>query len=202
MGVSAGTPSSRSATLPWRHARPHASDGVSAMNHGRLPGVLSLVLLGAGLVACSAGAPAAESQPASERRSEPATPAPEQASDETPIRIVLGDQVLEARLWDNPAAQSLIDQLPLTLDFSDYGGQEVLARPPQPLTMEGMPAGESAPAGTIGYYAPGQAIVLYYADVGQYPGIVRIGWIDGDASVLAGWSEPRSATIERSGGES
>ena len=76
---------------------------------------------------------------------------------ETRIRITVGDRTIEARLHDNPTARSLIDQLPLTLDFSDYGGQEVLAEPPSPLTMEGAPAGESAPAGTIGWYAPGGA---------------------------------------------
>lgn len=114
----------------------------------------------------------------------------------TPIRIVVGDQTIDARLWDNPAAQSLIEQLPLTLDFSDYGGQEVLAESPQPLTMDGMPAGESAPTGTIGYYAPARVVVLYYADVAQFSGIVRIGELDGDLSVLRGWSGSRSVTIE------
>lgn len=116
---------------------------------------------------------------------------------ETPIRIIVGDQTLEARLWDDSAARSLLDQLPLTLEFSDYGGQEVLATRPQPLAMEGMPAGESAPAGTIGYYAPGGVIVLYYSDVGRHNGIVRIGRIDQETSVLQGWSEPREVTIKR-----
>lgn len=114
----------------------------------------------------------------------------------TPIRIVVDQQVIDARLWDNPAAQSLVDQLPLTLDFSDHGGQEVLAEPPQPLTMAGMPAGESAPAGTIGYYAPAQSVVLYYSDVPQFSGIVRIGEMDGDLSVLRGWNSSRAVTIE------
>lgn len=54
---------------------------------------------------------------------------------DTPIRVVIGDQTLRARLWDNPAARSLLDQLPVTLDFSDYGRQEVLAEPPKPLKM-------------------------------------------------------------------
>lgn len=116
---------------------------------------------------------------------------------EIPIRLVIGDRTLEARLWDNPAARSLLDQLPLTLDFSDYGGQEVLAMPPQPLTMAGMPSGESAPTGTIGYYAPSRAVVLYYTDVGRYPGIVRIGQMDGDISILKGWTGSRSVTLER-----
>lgn len=116
--------------------------------------------------------------------------------DQTPIQITVGDQNFEAVLWDNPAARSLLEQLPLTLEFSDYGGQEVLAEPPQPLTMDGMPNGESAPAGTIGYYAPSRSVVLYYSDVRQYSGIVRIGSIDGDVSSLSGWNEPRSVTIQ------
>lgn len=115
---------------------------------------------------------------------------------ETPIRIVVGDQTIEGRLWDNPAAQSLLDQLPLTLDFSDFAGQEVTAEPPQPLTMEGMPTGESAPSGTIGYYAPGRVVVLYYTDVGHFNGIVRLGQLDGDYSILRGWSGTRAVTIE------
>jgi hypothetical protein len=116
---------------------------------------------------------------------------------DTPIRITVDGQTLSAVLYDNPAAQSLIAQLPLTLDFSDYGGQEVLAEPPTPLTMKGMPRGESAPAGTIGYFAPSRAVVLYYSDVPRFTGIVRIGRIDGDVSVLKGWSGPRSTTIEQ-----
>lgn len=115
---------------------------------------------------------------------------------ETPIRIVVGDQTIKGRLTDNPGARSLLDQLPVTIDFSDYGRQEVTGAPPQPITMDGMPSGESAPAGTIGYYSPGGVIVLYYASVGHYNGIVRLGTMDGDYSILEGWSSARPVTIE------
>jgi hypothetical protein len=115
----------------------------------------------------------------------------------TDIRIdIEGGETLEARLWDNPAGRDLINRLPLTLEFSDYGRQEVLAEASQPLTMVGMPSGQSAPAGTIGWYNPASAIVLYYADVGRFTGIVRIGEMDGDLSVLQGWSSARSVTIK------
>ena len=149
------------------------------------------------LAACATGGGQAASSPPdpssipSDDSSEPL-----EDLDMTPLRIIVGDRVLEGRLLDNPAARSLLDQLPLTLDFSDYGGQEVLAEPPLPLTMEGMPSGESAPAGTIGYYAPSRALVLYYSDVPRFTGIVRIGEIDGDLSVLRGWIGARPVTIE------
>ncbi|WP_066913371.1 cyclophilin-like fold protein [Millisia brevis] len=134
-----------------------------------------------GLTACSAA-------------TDPAGPG---GANVTPISIVIGGRTLDAVLSDNPAARSLLDQLPLTLDFSDYGGQEVLAQPPRPLDMDGMPAGESAPSGTIGYYAPDDVVVLYYTDVPRFTGIVRLGRIDADLSQLSGWSDARSVTIER-----
>lgn len=117
---------------------------------------------------------------------------------EIPVRILIGDQSLEGRLWDNAAARSLLGQLPLTLEFSDFGGQQVVAELPEPVTMEGMPAGESAPMGTIGYYAPDGVIVLYYTDVARFTGIVRLGYIDADVSVLRGWNDSRAVIIERS----
>lgn len=160
------------------------------------------------LVGCATGdggpPPSDPTTAASSSSAAPGVPVPSSASPESPedamtetaIRLVTGGSTIEAVLWDNPAARSLLDQLPVTLDFSDYGGQEVLAEPPLPLSTAGMPSGESAPAGTIGYYAPADAVVLYYADVGRYPGIVRIGRMEGDLSSLIGWDEARAVTIE------
>jgi len=175
-------------------------------NRQTIAWITALVLLGAGLIGCAetddppaaVSPPPAASSPAT--TPPPSTAGPDSSGEtmsETPIRIVIGDQTLDARLWDNPAARSFLDQLPVTLDFEDYGRQEVLATPPQPLTMDGMPAGESAPAGTIGYYAPDNVIVLYYTDVPRYGGIVRIGQIDGDTSILTGWDAARPVTFER-----
>jgi hypothetical protein len=75
-------------------------------------------------------------------------------------------------------AAALLDQLPLELSFTDYGGQEKIADLPAPLSIEGMPAGDDADPLTIGYCAPDQALVLYYEHVGYYNGIVRLGTFD------------------------
>lgn len=58
------------------------------------------------------------------------------------------------------------------------------------------PFRESASARTICWYAPGGVIVLYCTDVGRYNGIVRIGEMDGDSPLLAGWRGSRSVIIE------
>ncbi|MCS6910260.1 MAG: cyclophilin-like fold protein, partial [Anaerolineales bacterium] len=108
----------------------------------------------------------------------------ETATTETPIRVVFGDTVLSARLWDNPTARDLIAQLPLTLTFSDYGRQEKLARLPRRLTMEGVPAGDDPLPGELGYYAPAGVIVFYYEDVSYFTGIVRLGRFDDVAGAI------------------
>lgn len=166
--------------------------------------VAVLAVASAALTACGSNdtaEPEATMTPSSDLApTETTNPDPQpsnEASLETSIRIVVGDETLDATLLDNPAARSLLDQLPLTLDFSDYGGQEVLAEPPEPLTMDGMPDGESAPTGTIGYYQPDGVVVLYYTDVPRFTGIVRLGTIDGDVSILRGWNDSRPVTIER-----
>lgn len=179
--------------------------------------ILTAAALMIGLVGCANGeepeveqpappqsTPALESEPTEthETNTDDTQDNEGEAMSGTPIRIEIdGSETLESTLYDNPATQDLIDQLPLTLDFSDYGRQEVLAEPPQPLTMEGMPSGESAPAGTIGWYNPGGVVVLYYTDVGQYNGIVRIGEMDGDLpSCRAGARHDRSRSSSQTDG--
>jgi hypothetical protein len=86
-------------------------------------------------------------------------------------------------LHNNAATASLLAQLPLELSFEDYGGQEKIAPIPTPLALDGMPSGGSAEPGMIGYYAPDQALVLYYEPVGYFDGIIPLGGFDDVAAV-------------------
>lgn len=125
------------------------------------------------------------------RRRSSVTPTPEPSTSteetpvptHTPIRLSFGDTTITGSLWNNAASLSLLGQLPLELEFSDFGGQEKLAPLPEPLNLEGMPPGSAAEPGTVGYYAPGQVLVLYYARVDYYPGIIPIGTFDNVATV-------------------
>ncbi|XAS74289.1 cyclophilin-like fold protein [Micrococcaceae bacterium Sec5.1] len=101
----------------------------------------------------------------------------------TPIAIRIDGRTVNGTLSGNATARSLIDQLPLTLSFSEFGGQEKHAELPKPLSLEGVPAGDDADPLTIGYYAPGHTLVLYYEPVGHYTGIVRIGTFDDLAAI-------------------
>ncbi|MEW1985905.1 cyclophilin-like fold protein [Pseudarthrobacter oxydans] len=105
------------------------------------------------------------------------------AAETTPITIDIDGGTVTGALSSNATARSLIQQLPLTLSFRDYGGQEKIADLPEALSLDGVPAGDSAEPLTIGYYAPDQALVLYYESVGYSRGIVRIGSFDDLAAI-------------------
>lgn len=118
----------------------------------------------------------------------------EPATDGTPITIEFDGGEVAGVLGDSATARSLIDQLPLTLTFSDFGSQEKIANLPAPLSLEGAPSGDDADPLTIGYYAPSQALVLYYEHVGNYNGIVRIGTFE-DLELIRGLDEDFEATV-------
>lgn len=115
---------------------------------------------------------------------------------ETQIQVIIGDTVLTGRLWDNATARDLIAQLPLTLTFSDYGGQEKLAPLPRKLSLGGAPAGADPLPREIGYYAPAGVVVLYTSDVGYFTGIVRIGQFDGDMDAITSQTNDFVVRIE------
>lgn len=99
------------------------------------------------------------------------------------ISISVNGTTINAVLNNNAASASLAAQLPLELSFTDFGGQEKIARIPAPLNLDGMPSGGSAEPGTVGYYAPDQSIVLYYDSVGYYEGIIPLGSFEDVAAV-------------------
>ena len=123
-------------------------------------------------------------------------PTGQPATGETQIRVIIGNTVLTGRLWDNATARDLIAQLPLTLTFSDYGGQEKLAPLPRKLSMDGVPAGADPLPREIGYYAPAGVVVFYYSDVGYFNGIVRIGQFDGNMNAITNQTNDFAVRIE------
>ena len=158
---------------------------------------LAAALAVVGLTSCGSADPASDgTSPPAADTSAAATPPPGQdTTDRTPIRIEIGDRTVAATLWDTSASRSLLDQLPLTLEFSEYGGQELTAEPPRALDMDGMPEGDAPQAGDVGYYAPTGVLALHFTDIGYFTGSARLGRIDGDLSALRGLSGTVSVTI-------
>jgi hypothetical protein len=113
------------------------------------------------------------------------------------LRITVANQTITAQLADNPTAQDLTDQLPLSLTFSDFNRVEKVAELPRPLTMDGVPAGDDPDINDIGYYAPSRSLVFYYGDVGYWNGIVRIGrFTDRDIELIERQPDGFQVTLE------
>src|SRR5215207_9182138 len=113
------------------------------------------------------------------------------------IQITIGDQRFHATVFDSPAGRDLIGQLPLTVDMIDHGTVEKTGPLPSPLSLDGQPEGADPDVGDVGYYAPGNDLVLYYGNQSYFPGIVIIGRLDGDAaSRIADLDGAITATVE------
>jgi hypothetical protein len=117
------------------------------------------------------------------------------------IQITIGNQHLQATIFDSAAGRDLIAQLPLTIDMIDHGAVEKTGPLPAPLSPAGQPDGADPDVGDVGYYAPGNDLVFYYGDQSYYPGIVIIGRLDGDASSrIAELDGAITATVEARAG--
>ena len=171
----------------------------------RVAAAVLLVLLAACAESPAGTQPTTAGEPASPTSVSPTTAPtinqsaqPEEPDPVTTVRITIDDQVVTARLADNPTAQDLAAQLPLTLSIRDFNRQEKVAKLPRPLTMEGVPAGDDPEINDLGYYAPSNDLVFYYGDVGYFNGIVRIGRFSGqDMDLIERQPDGREITIER-----
>jgi hypothetical protein len=159
---------------------------------------LALVITLAACTAPDPTGPTVPTPPFAEASSElpRASTTPDSSIGTTAIRVVVEETVLQATLWDNPATRSLLDQLPLTLTLKDFERQEKISTLPHALSMDGMPTGDDPEPLDIGYYAPDGVLVFYYADVGYFNGIARLGHFDAPIDTLVGLADGATVTIE------
>lgn len=157
------------------------------------------------LAAC--GAPGATDRPTGPRAptSDPGTPITDDTDDTDDtdteqsmrIRITIGEQRFSATLEDSAATDDLLAQLPVTFDMAEHGGVEKTGPLPAPLSVEGQPEAADPDVGDVGYYAPGQDLVLYHGDQSSFPGIVVLGRLEGDAAArIAELPGTVTATVE------
>ena len=81
----------------------------------------------------------------------------------------------------------------------DHGGVEKTGPLPAPLSLQGQPEGADPDVGDVGYYAPGNDLVLYYGDQSYFPGIVVLGRLDADAAEQIAGMKARSRQPSRHG---
>jgi hypothetical protein len=169
--------------------------------------VLGLTVAGCGdnVQSTSTSPSSAQSLPTAEQATSlpSATPGGPAASpnqgEQMKVQIAVGSQRFTATIFVSAAGRDLITQLPLSIAMTDHGSVEKTGPLLSPLSLDGQPEGADPDVGDVGYYAPGNHLVLYYGDQSYYPGIVVLGRLDGDAaSRIAGMDG--AITVEVSAG--
>lgn len=140
-------------------------------------------------------APAAPTEPETppENPSGPGPSAPGDEGQSTALQIqVQGNgHTIVFELNDSPAAQSLYNQLPLSIEVQDYSTNEKIFYPPETLdTADAIPA--EGPAGTLAYFSPWGNVVMYYSSCGPYDGLYELGI----ATSGSEWIETLSGTLQ------
>ncbi len=80
-------------------------------------------------------------------------------------------------LNDTPASRSLIRMLPFTAELSDYGSNEKIFDPPEPLSKDGG-LERDCPEGSIAFFSPWGNIAMYCGDAPEYPGLYYMGFAE------------------------
>lgn len=76
----------------------------------------------------------------------------------------------------SPAAQSLLAQLPLTIQVEDYSTNEKIFYPEEGLDTSDTPLARAG-AGTLAYYEPWGDVVFFYGDCSENPGLFELGQV-------------------------
>lgn len=90
------------------------------------------------------------------------------------IAVTCGDLQVVYALNDSHAAQSLLSQLPLTVEVEDFSTNEKVFYPPQELDTANTPLAEGG-AGTLAYYAPWGDVVLFYDSFSANSSLYELG---------------------------
>ena len=80
------------------------------------------------------------------------------------------------QLNDSAAAESLYQQLPITVESEDFSTNEKIFYPPDRLDTSDAPLAQGG-AGTLAYYAPWGDVVMFYGNYSENPSLFELGHV-------------------------
>lgn len=89
------------------------------------------------------------------------------------IKVTNQNRVVTFELNDSGAAQSLLDQLPLTINVKNYSSDEKVFYPKE-LSLDNTPMSQGR-SGDLGYYAPWGDVCMFFRDFSSAPGLYQLG---------------------------
>ena len=138
-------------------------------------GVLTLIAVSfLGLAACAPGNSVAQTGARS-------APSKESSME---IRLIVGEQVATATLYDNATARDFASLLPLTLTMTDYDTIERVSDLPRKLSTQGAPEGMAPVAGDLTHYAPWGNLAIFIRPRSYSRNLLPLGKVDEGLAVL------------------
>lgn len=141
-----------------------------------------------GLAACAPGSAVAQT-PAGASRS----PSKDLAMK---IRLIVGEQIATATLYDNATAKDFASLLPLSLAMTDYDSIERVSDLPRKLSTQGAPDGMAPVAGELTHYAPWGNLAIFIKPRSYSRSLLPLGKID-DGLAVVSQPGPYKMRIER-----
>jgi hypothetical protein len=112
------------------------------------------------------------------------------------IRLIVGEQVATATLYDNATAQDFASLLPLSLTMTDYDTIERVSELPRKLSTQGAPEGMAPVAGELTHYAPWGNLAIFIKPRSHSRSLLPLGRID-DGLAIVSQPGPYKMRIER-----
>ncbi|MBN7811864.1 hypothetical protein J0A68_12990 [Algoriphagus sp. H41] len=116
-------------------------------------------------------------------------------TDSPSLIIQVGQEQFPVELLDNPASKSLLDQLPLSVEFEDFAGLEKIFYPPKKLSKNEAPSGAKPVKGNIMYYAPWGDVAIFYKDAAYASGLIPLGNIENVDGLVQAIKHVDTATL-------
>ena len=99
------------------------------------------------------------------------------------ISVQFGDHVIIYELNESLAADSLYEQLPLTVESEDFSTNEKIFYPLQELNTDEAVLAEGG-SGVLAYYAPWGDVVMFYGDFNTNSSLYELGHIVSDEELI------------------
>lgn len=116
---------------------------------------------------------------------------------EEKIKFSFDNKEIIVVLENNSAAESLLKQLPLTLEFEDYSSTEKITYLPQKLDISQAPDSCTPHKGDLAYYSPWGNLAFFYRDFRHSKGLVPLGKMERGTEELKEIDKSVSVKIER-----
>lgn len=120
----------------------------------------------------------------------------EQISKNRKIIMKVNDESIEITLYDNAAANSLYQMLPLELTLEDYNQIEKIAYLPDELAIDSVIDSFDPNVGDFALYAPWGNLSIFYKDFRESEGLISLGRIESGIEIIAGLDSDITITLE------